>query len=358
MSWFIAFVGFAALVILHELGHFAAAKAVGMRVEKFSLFFGPFLAKFTRGETTYGIGPIPLGGYVKITGMNPAEDIPPEHAHRAYYRQPVWKRVVVILAGPLVNIVLAFLILWVVFWSNGISEATSKVERVSPGTPAAQTLKPGDTLVAVDGRRGDFDALRAQIGTHTCATTPPKDGCASATPARVTVSRDGQRETFSLRPVFDAAAGQTIVGFTPAVLTTPIGPATAAGDSVEAMWRVTTATATVLSRLFEAEQREQLSGVIGSYERTRQSVEISATRTFLLLALISLSLGLINLLPFLPLDGGHIFWAVAEKLSGRKISFAIMERASVIGIGLVAVLFFIGLQNDIGRLAGEGFGTP
>jgi hypothetical protein len=76
MSWIIAFVGFAALVILHEFGHFAAAKAVGMRVEKFSLFFGPMLAKFTRGETTYGIGPIPLGGYVKITGMNPAEGHP------------------------------------------------------------------------------------------------------------------------------------------------------------------------------------------------------------------------------------------------------------------------------------------
>jgi regulator of sigma E protease len=358
MSWIIAFVGFASLVILHELGHFAAAKAVGMRVEKFSLFFGPFLAKFTRGETTYGIGPIPLGGYVKITGMNPAEEIPPEHAHRAYYRQPVWKRVVVIVAGPLVNIVLAFIILWIVFWSNGIVEPTSKVERVQPGTPAATALVKGDTLVAVDGRRGDFDALRARIGTHTCATRPPTDGCASSTPARVTVRRDGRLETFSLRPVYDAEAGQTIVGFTPGSLTTPIGPATAARDSVEAMWRVTAATATVLSRLFEAEQREQLSGVIGSYERTRQSVEISATRTFLLLALISLSLGLVNLLPFLPLDGGHIFWALAEKVSGRAISFRVMERASVVGIGLVAILFFIGLQNDIGRLTGEGFGTP
>src|SRR3954468_1803034 len=106
MSWILAFLGFAALIILHEFGHFLAAKAVGMRVEKFSLFFGPMFAKFQRGETTYGIAPIPLGGYVKITGMNPAEEIPPEVAHRAYYRQPVWKRIVVIGAGPLVNIVL------------------------------------------------------------------------------------------------------------------------------------------------------------------------------------------------------------------------------------------------------------
>ena len=92
MSWFLAFVGFAALIILHEFGHFAAAKAVGMRVERFSLFFPPLLAKVRRGETEYAIGAIPLGGYVKITGMNPNEEIPPEVAHRAYYRQPVWKR--------------------------------------------------------------------------------------------------------------------------------------------------------------------------------------------------------------------------------------------------------------------------
>ena len=104
MSFLLAFLGFAALIILHELGHFAAAKAVGMRVERFSLFFPPLVARYKRGETEYAIGAIPLGGYVKITGMNPAEEIPPEVAHRAYYRQPVWKRIVVISAGPAVNI--------------------------------------------------------------------------------------------------------------------------------------------------------------------------------------------------------------------------------------------------------------
>ena len=100
MSWFLAFAGFAALIILHEFGHFVAAKAVGMRVERFALFFPPLLFKVRRGETEYGIGAIPLGGYVRITGMNPHEEIPPEVEHRAYYRQPVWKRIVVIAAGP------------------------------------------------------------------------------------------------------------------------------------------------------------------------------------------------------------------------------------------------------------------
>src|SRR6266567_4039581 len=98
MTWFLTIVGFAALIILHELGHFMAAKSVGMRVERFALFFPPLLFKVRRGETEYGIGAIPLGGYVRITGMNPNEELPPEIEPRAYYRQPVWKRIFVILA--------------------------------------------------------------------------------------------------------------------------------------------------------------------------------------------------------------------------------------------------------------------
>src|ERR1700731_1729156 len=120
VSYVLAFLGFAALIILHEAGHFVAAKAVGMRVERFSLFFGPMLVKFRRGETVYGIGPIPLGGYVKITGMNPNEEIPEEVAPRAYYRQPVWKRGVVILAGPAMNLLVAFVILTGLVLSKGV----------------------------------------------------------------------------------------------------------------------------------------------------------------------------------------------------------------------------------------------
>src|SRR5438270_13536467 len=100
MSYVLAFLGFVALIILHEFGHFAVAKAVGMRVERFSLFMGPLLVKVRRGETEYGIGPFPLGGYGKITGMNPHEDIPAEVVPRAHHNQAVWDRVVAILAGP------------------------------------------------------------------------------------------------------------------------------------------------------------------------------------------------------------------------------------------------------------------
>jgi regulator of sigma E protease len=131
----------------------------------------------------------------------------------------------------------------------------------------------------------------------------------------------------------------------------------AADESIDQMWFVTTRTVSAIARIFNAEDRKQLSGVVGNYETTRQSIEISTTRAFFLLAVISLSLGVINLFPFLPLDGGHIFWALAEKVRGRAIPFAVMERAGFVGFALVLVLFMIGFTNDIGRLTGEGFGV-
>ncbi|MDQ6803560.1 MAG: site-2 protease family protein, partial [Actinomycetota bacterium] len=146
MTYLIAIAGIVALVILHEFGHFVVAKAVGMRVERFSLFFGPMLVKFRRGETEYGIGPIPLGGYVKITGMNPNEDVPKEVEHRAYYRQPVWKRVVVILAGPAMNLLLAFVILSGLVLSRGVPETIHPqqfdLHAVVKGSPASKYLIP------------------------------------------------------------------------------------------------------------------------------------------------------------------------------------------------------------------------
>jgi regulator of sigma E protease len=138
-----------------------------------------------------------------------------------------------------------------------------------------------------------------------------------------------------------------------------VGAGEAASLSVTGMWNVTTTTVDNIIRLFyDKEARDQVSGVVGSYEATRQTLEFSTARAVSLLALISLSLGIVNLFPFLPLDGGHIFWALAEKVRGRAISVRVMERASVVGIMLVLFLFYVGLSNDIGRLtSGEGFGV-
>ena len=360
MSWVLAFLGFAVLIILHELGHFAAAKAVGMRVERFSLFFPPLLARHKRGETEYAVGAIPLGGYVKITGMNPAEEIPPEVEHRAYYRQPVWKRIVVIGAGPAVNIFIAFALLAGIYWANGTEEPPSRVAAVNPGSPAAAVLKPGDELVAIDGRKPSGDNLRdqnssiaKQIATHKCETDGP--GCRATEPVTLQVRRDGQLQTLRATPVYNAEQQRPLLGFTFGGTEYPAGPGRASQLSAETMWDVTSATVTTIAGIFQAEKRKEISGVVGSYEVTRQAISFDFELAMRLLAVISLSLGIINLFPFLPLDGGHIFWALAEKVRGRAIPFSVMERAGFVGFALVMALFVIGFTNDIGRLMGEGF---
>jgi regulator of sigma E protease len=357
VSWLLAFLGFALLIILHELGHFAVAKWVGMRVERFSLFFPPLLARKQRGETEYAVGAIPLGGYVKITGMNPHEDIPPEVEHRAYYKQPVWKRIAVIAAGPAVNIVLAFLILFVLLLVNGRPDPDAdsrSVAAVERGTPAAATIKPGDELVAVDGKRGTGRELREQISSHKCAGKPTP-GCQAAEPARLTVLRDGRELTFTVRPVYDAEFKRTRVGFSFTRVVEDLGPVAASGAALSEMWRFTSGTVTTIARILDPEKRKEISGVVGTYETTRQAVQVDLQLAVYILAVISLSLGVINLFPFLPLDGGHIFWALAEKVRGKAIPFAVLERAGFVGFALVMMLFAIGLSNDIGRLTGEGF---
>jgi len=357
MSWLLAFGGFALLIVLHEAGHFAAAKAVGMRVERFSLFFGRPLVSFRRGETEYGIGPIPLGGYVRITGMNPREEFSDDVAVRAYYRQPVWKRIVVIAAGPAVNLAIAFLILWALFLANGTYVGTHTVSSKDLNQPAARYLVPGDRIVSVDGVRGDLAAIAAQVRRHRCAIARPVDGCVATTPAHVVVVRDGRRIAFDIRPRYDDSSGIHFMrlGFTYGERHETYGVAGAAGQSVSGMWDVTKKTLSVFAHIFETRERKQVGSVVGAYHVTQQSFSSDVTTALGILALISLSLAIVNLFPFLPLDGGHIFWALAEKVRGRAIPFAIMERASMVGFALMIMLFAIGFSNDLNRFHNGGF---
>src|SRR2546427_13035878 len=152
VSWVLALAGFSALILLHEFGHFAAAKAVGMRVERFSLFFPPHILKRKSGETEYALGTIPIGGYVKISGMSPAENLPDDVRDRAYHAQPVWKRMVVIAAGPAMNFVLALLLIILFFTAFGPRDLG--VAALQQGFPAAGTLRRRDVLGARDGHPG------------------------------------------------------------------------------------------------------------------------------------------------------------------------------------------------------------
>jgi regulator of sigma E protease len=360
MSWFWVFLGLSLLIILHEAGHFFAAKATGMRVEKFFLFFGPTIFSVKRGETEYGVKCIPAGGYVKISGMNPDEKLPPGEEHRGYYEQPVWKRIVVIGAGPAVNIALGLGILFLLALTSAVGPSQT-VEEIVPKSPAAGALKPGDRIAAVDGKSYPHESPEARlehfvedVSAHKCAGKP-SEGCRAITPVQLTVSRNGKVRTVSVRPEYESAIGHTRIGFSYGTVPVSLGVGGALDRSTGFAWLITHESITRIARIFDPEQRKEISGIVGVSDVGHQVVGLGLTAALTFLAMISLSLGLINLFPFLPLDGGHIFWSLLEKLRGERASFRVMEQASVIGILLVGLLFFIGLSNDIGRLTGEGF---
>jgi regulator of sigma E protease len=410
MSWLLAFAGFALLIVLHEFGHFIAAKRTGMRVERFFLFFPPRLWSFKRGETEYGVGWLPLGGFVKITGMNPdevyppegqerhvrevgflekvesvdqdrdpdvsvpGEPLPPHLRERAYYAQPVWKRIVVIAAGPAMNLLVAFLIFFALALTAQ-EDTNLGVGQIEDDSPAAGVLQEDDRLIAVNGVRptdadlGDrADKLATQFANSECAGEPV-DGCTATKPVEITIARDGREMTVEATPYYDAEAppiregddpgrfrlGFAFAGVDPVPLNYSVGESV--GESLDQMWLITSETGKIFGRLFKAEEREKLSGVVGSYEATRQAVNVDWRLALGILGIISLSLALLNLLPFLPLDGGHIFWSVVEKVRGRRVAFSVMEKSGAFGFILILLLAFIGLSNDIDRItSGEGFG--
>jgi regulator of sigma E protease len=384
--WVLTIAGFVFLIVIHEFGHFIAAKATGMRVERFFLFFPPKVVSIKRGETEYGIGALPFGGFVKITGMNPdeveprrdgdsrsgvmekiegagqasrTEPLPPDVAKRAYYNQPVWKRIVVIGAGPAMNVLLAFAILFAISFS--VDKVNGEVGTIDSGTPAAEQLQSGDRILAVDGksfpnatteeRLTHFSHL---VASHKCAAKPPSDGCKATMPAHLKIRRDGQVKTISITPVYDSDLKRTRLGFSYGSRSVDQTPAQAVGSAASDMWRVTSGTVGVFTKIFQAQERKKIHGIVGISDVTRQSFQYGAVTALSLVALISLSLAIINLFPFLPLDGGHIFWSLVEKVRGKRVPFSVMERASAIGFLLVMILFAIGLTNDIHSLNNGG----
>jgi regulator of sigma E protease len=355
VSWLIIAIGFISLIVLHELGHFTAAKLVGMRVERFSLFFPPLLLRKKIGETEYAIGALPIGGYVKISGMSPAEDLPDEVRTRAYYSQPVWKRVVVIAAGPFVNLVIAFVVLLIFWGALGAPQQTNDVGSLLKGFPAQGVLQKGDRIVSVDGQRGGPVKISKLISSHKCAANPPAKGCLAKTPAHLVVDRNGKLVQLTIRPKYDPLTKHMLVGFSYGIAHHPESLGKAIDDSASDFWYVAKQTASLPARIINPHERKQITGVVGVSDVAHTTINTDAALAVHLLAIVSLSLAIVNLFPFLPLDGGHIFWAVVELFRRRPVPYSVMERAGVVGFMLVIALFFIGLTNDIGRINSGGF---
>ena len=352
------------LVLVHEAGHMVVAKWCGMRVERFSIFFGRPIASFTRGETEYAIGWLPLGGYVKISGMTVGEDIPSEHAHRAYTAMPAWRKVATILAGPAVNIILAIGIFAAIFWIGVPTyNVTTNVAAVGKDSAAQVAgLRAGDELVAVDGVRvnGAASVVRGALQSgapgQTVRLTIERDGATLEKTAQLQVL-----ETTNGDPATNAQTGRPLtgLGFNFGVVNGPTvrsGPVEGLTDGWDFAWFIMKANVEVIGDAFtSSEAREQINSVVGVGAVFNEVADDGLITILRFVGVISLALGIFNLLPILPLDGGHIVFALAEKAKGSAFSAVTYGRASFVGLALVMLVFVIALQNDIGRITGEGF---
>ena len=360
--WFVAIL--MGLVLVHEAGHMVVAKWCGMRVERFSIFFGRPIASFTRGETEYAIGWLPLGGYVKISGMTVGEEIPEEHAHRAYSASATWKRVATIAAGPAVNIVLAIGIFAAIFWIGvpTFNPTTSVAGVVKDSAAQRAGLTAGDRLLAVDGvaAKGDPERIRTELQSGTPGET-----------VRLTISRDGKTitRTATLQKLSDGTGGVRKdpetgkplagLGFTFGVVQGPTirsGPIEGLRQGWDFSWFIVKTNVRVIGDAFtSSEARSQVSSVVGVGAVFNEVAGEGWVTVLRFIGVISLALGIFNLIPILPLDGGHILFALLERVKGSAFSAVTYGRASFVGLAIVMLIFVFAIQNDIGRITGEGF---
>jgi regulator of sigma E protease len=403
VTWLVVVVGLLLIVFIHELGHFSVALAVGIRPRSFYVGFPPAIAKIRRNGIEYGLGAIPLGGLVRIPGMHrpagrdldafagPALRERPELApfvqrvrralddgdlaaarsalpqleeeigaaslspgarrsarralrdveegtgDDAYWRQPTWKRIAVIAAGPLANVLTAFVIFFAVYATGAPSQTpSSEVAAISAGTPAAAAgLQPGDRVVAVDGRTArTFDAVSRLIrGSR-------------GRPITLTVRRDGHAVTLGpRRTIF--RDGHWIWGFEPAAELVSYPAGHSAREAVHECWRIVTGTGEAIRSLFgSSQQRGQLTGTVGIVRVSAAALRVSFNWYLEIVGFVSMSLALLNLLPLLPLDGGHILFSLIEAVRRRALAREIYERVSVVGFALILLIWMIALSND------------
>jgi regulator of sigma E protease len=398
----ISILGLGLLILVHEAGHFFASLAVGLRPRKFYIGFPPALVKMKRRGIEYGIGTIPLGGFVSIPGMHrpvphdaerrfdraveedpglagavdrvkrallgdnlgaalgTLDELEQELSARklspastasaqkgltelrdglgpdAYWKAATWKRLIAIAAGPGANILLA-IVLFAVLFMTGSGKATRTIAEVVPDSPAAEVgLQPGDRLIAINGK------------TVTASDIPEVISGSEGAPLTLRIIRSREKVVLgpvSARPIEDVYR----LGF--GLQGVGLGPVEAVGRAFEVTGIISKEIVFSLGRLVTGEGRENVASPIGITQASSDAVERGAENYLFVLGLISLSLALLNLLPLLPLDGGHILFSLIEGARGRFLKREIYERVSVVGLGLVLLLFFVGLSNDIGRLS-------
>ncbi len=335
------------LIFIHELGHFAVAKWSGIRVEKFSLGFPPTLISKKKGETEYAIGVIPLGGYVKMAGENPGEETKGEPYE--FMSKPVWKRFLVILAGPFMNFVLAVIVLAGLYLVRGKDMVT--VGQVLEDGPAEQAgMKSGDVILSIDGIEIESFYQMANRIIYPRVEEP----------ITVTWMRDGQKftETIVTYKGWRQTGGDSIavgqIGISPGFPKyEPLGffGAMAAGFN-QTIYYVEEIYHFVVGFFTQRTKASDLGGPVLIAQVAGEAARIGIAALLDFLALLSVNLAILNILPIPVLDGGHIVFLFLEKLKGSPVSIKARLVAQQIGMALLLVLVIYITFNDISRWTG------
>ncbi|HBG05317.1 MAG: RIP metalloprotease RseP [Geobacteraceae bacterium GWC2_58_44] len=349
MSILYAIIALGVLIFIHELGHFIFAKAFGVGVEKFSLGFGPKIFGKKVGETEYLLSALPLGGYVKMVGEGEDVELAEADRHRSFADKPVLQRIVIVAAGPLFNLLFA-LVLFIVIYMIGVPAVTTKIGEVVAGKPAARAgMLAGDRITAVNGKPVDrWDSFAKIIMEGKLA------------PLEVEVQRGQSALKFKMVP--ESRTTKNIIGDT---VTQPVVGVVAAGESVidhfppgEAIvrgstqcWTVIKLTVLSLVRLVErAIPLDNIGGPIMIVKMAGQQAAEGVVNFLAFMALLSVNLGVLNLLPVPILDGGHLAFFVIELIIGRPVSKRAREIAQQVGLVLLISLMMLAFYNDIARM--------
>ena len=332
------------LVLVHEWGHFIAAKLCGVRVDVFSIGFGNRLWGVKRGDTDYRISALPLGGYVRMAGDNPVEER--TGAPYEFLSRPRWQRFLIAIAGPATNIVLTFLILWGIYATVSIPFVPPTIDQVQAGSAAEKSgLKSGDVILAIDGKAvktsSEFvDAVRAS-GGHA---------------VEFSVTRDGKSLPLTVTPRFEKAPDGKMTWMIGAAVesqagASPEGVVRGAGHAVRETIYETRQIGTVLVGLFSGKVSvHDLAGPVGIVQLSGEAAKSGPMTLLFLTAAISLNLGLLNLLPIPILDGGHVLMLAIEGLLRRELSITFKERFVQVGLVFLLSVFAFVMYSDILRV--------
>lgn len=340
MTILVAILGLIFLIVIHELGHMLTAKAFGVRVPEFGIGFGPPLFRKQFGKTIYSFRIILLGGFAKIAGMGDDDE-----GGDTYYAKAPWKRAMMIFAGPGVNLVFAVLVFSGLLMVQGVPTQTEpEVEAVAPSTMAAEVdLQPGDRLVAVDGQ-----PVQSWEGfTSTIEERSPGEEVA------ITVQRGGEALTVNGELGSRGGASEDpLVGVNPVVSEVSHSPFVALWEGTQRTVQLVGLYMVGLFQLVTGQLDffDNVSGPVGITSIGSEAVSSGLYSSLSMLALISMVLGIMNLLPILPLDGGHLLMIAIEKLRGRPVSEETMGKVATVGLMLFLTLFLFATYADISKI--------